>query len=91
MCPWSDWHQGLTHQQPLAFSLLFSSVASLLGSAGQANYAAANAALDAAAAADAAMGTSSLSVRWGAWAGELVVEAYLCRVFVAVIRIELAL
>lgn len=57
-------------QQPLSFSLLFSSVASLLGSAGQANYAAANSALDAAAAADTAMGLSTTSIRWGAWAGE---------------------
>lgn len=68
--PWSKWQASIAHQQPLAFSLLFSSVASLLGSAGQANYAAANSALDAAAAADNAMGISTTSVRWGAWAGK---------------------
>jgi hypothetical protein len=59
-----------TQQHPQAFSLLFSSVASLLGSAGQANYAAANAALDAAAVAECARGVSACSIRWGAWAGE---------------------
>jgi hypothetical protein len=41
-----------------------------MGSAGQANYAAANAALNAAAAAECARGVSACSVRWGAWAGE---------------------
>jgi hypothetical protein len=69
--PWSRWRASAAQQQPLSFSLLFSSVASLLGSAGQANYAAANSALDAAAAADSAMGISSTSVRWGAWAGKV--------------------
>jgi hypothetical protein len=64
----SAWRSN-THQHPQAFTLLFSSVASLLGSAGQANYAAANAALDAAAAAEYARGVASCSVRWGAWAG----------------------
>jgi hypothetical protein len=70
--PWSRRQASLAQQQPVAFSLLFSSVASLLGSAGQVNYAAANAALDAAAAADNAMGISTTSVRWGAWAGRAV-------------------
>jgi hypothetical protein len=72
--PWASWQADLAHQQPLAFSLLFSSVASLLGSAGQSNYAAANSALDAAAAADRGMGVSTQSIRWGAWAGELHVQ-----------------
>ena len=55
--------------QPGAFQLLFSSVAALLGSPGQANYSAANAALDAAAQRAQQHGAANTSVQWGAWAG----------------------
>ena len=58
-----------TAHQPRAFSVLFSSVASLLGSPGQANYAAANAVLDAMTAVQQQRGAAAVSVQWGAWAG----------------------
>ena len=56
-------------RQPTAFQLLFSSVAALLGSPGQANYSAANATLDAAAQRAQLSGVTATSVQWGAWAG----------------------
>lgn len=53
---------------PVSQLLLFSSVASLLGSPGQANYAAANAALEGWVAAVCTQGVNGLALQWGAWA-----------------------
>jgi hypothetical protein len=53
---------------PLQTSLLFASTAALIGPAGQANYAAANALLNAAADGEQARGRLSSSIMWGAWA-----------------------
>ena len=61
----------LPHLQrvPMQSTVLFSSVASLLGSPGQSNYAAANAGLDGAAGVLSAAGLGVVSCQWGAWAG----------------------
>ena len=53
---------------PLATVSIFSSTSALLGPAGQANYAAANAALGAWADGQHAAGVAAMSVMWGAWA-----------------------
>jgi myxalamid-type polyketide synthase MxaD len=62
------WH---LHQyfldRPLDFFVLFSSSGSLMGAAGQANYAAANALLDALAHARRRAGLPALSIDWGFW------------------------
>jgi len=57
-----------TNLHPSTMHVVFSSVAALLGSPGQANYAAANAILDSMAESWQAQGSSGLSVQWGAWA-----------------------
>ncbi|NEQ06321.1 MAG: SDR family NAD(P)-dependent oxidoreductase, partial [Moorea sp. SIO4E2] len=61
------WHlHQLTKNQPMDFFVLFSSAASLFGSPGQGNHAAANAFLDGLAHYRRGLGLSGLSIHWGA-------------------------
>jgi len=60
----------LTRERDLDFVILFSSLAALVGAAGQANYAAASACLDAFAARQTRPGRPTLAVNWGLWDGD---------------------
>ncbi len=64
-----SWHlQRASADMPLDFFAFFSTGAALIGSAGQANHAAANAFLDVLAPALRARGVPAVAINWGAWA-----------------------
>lgn len=58
----------LTKDQPLDYFILFSSIASVLGSPGQANYSAGNSFLDSLAIYRVQQGLPAISINWGPWA-----------------------